>query len=200
MDLLVSIRTVLSLVQSRQLVWCLYFFFSFFSCFFPFSFSSTFVPNWFLLRESHTWADIWHQFNRTLLSCKTCPLFWQLKPNYWFTICTQVHYVHACLVTQSCMTLCDPLDCSPPGSSVHEIIQARILEWVVMPSSRESSWPRNQTLISCVFCIADGFFTHWAVREAPVQYIIYLNASILYLWTLTTSNARTGTGNLCNAH
>ena len=43
------------------------------------------------------------------------------------------------LVTQSCPTLCDPMDCSPPGSSVHEICQARILEWVVIPISRGSS-------------------------------------------------------------
>ena len=41
------------------------------------------------------------------------------------------------LFAQSCSTLCDPMDCSPPGSSVHEILQARILEWVAMPSSRD---------------------------------------------------------------
>ena len=46
-------------------------------------------------------------------------------------------------VTQSCLTLCDPMDCSPPGSSVHGILQARILEWVAMPSSRGSSWLRD---------------------------------------------------------
>ena len=44
---------------------------------------------------------------------------------------------------QLCLTLCDPVDCSPPGSSVHGILQARILEWVAMPSSRESTQPRN---------------------------------------------------------
>ena len=43
------------------------------------------------------------------------------------------------LVTQSCPTLCDPLDCSPPGPSVHGILQASILEWVAMPSSKVSS-------------------------------------------------------------
>ena len=43
------------------------------------------------------------------------------------------------LVTQSCPTLCEPMDCSPPGSSVHEILQTRILEWVAVPFSRESS-------------------------------------------------------------
>ena len=42
---------------------------------------------------------------------------------------------------QSCPTLCDPMDCSPPGSSVHGILQARVLEWAAMPSSRGSSKP-----------------------------------------------------------
>ena len=49
------------------------------------------------------------------------------------------------LVAQSCPTVWDPMDCSPPGSSVHGIIQARILEWVAIPFSRRSSQPRSQT-------------------------------------------------------
>ena len=51
------------------------------------------------------------------------------------------------LVTQSCLTLCYPMDCSPPGSSVHRLLQARILEWVAIPFSRDLSWedPRDQT-------------------------------------------------------
>ena len=49
------------------------------------------------------------------------------------------------LVFQSCPTLCDSVDCSPSGSSIHGIFQARILGWVAIPFSRESSWPRNQT-------------------------------------------------------
>ena len=48
-------------------------------------------------------------------------------------------------VAQSCLTLCDPMDCSLPGSSVHEILQARVLEWVAISFSRGSSPPRNQT-------------------------------------------------------
>ena len=51
---------------------------------------------------------------------------------------------------QSCLTLCDPMGCSLPGSSVHGILQARILEWVVIPFSRGSSQPRNQTWVSCI--------------------------------------------------
>ena len=54
------------------------------------------------------------------------------------------------LVAQSCPTLCNPMACSPPGSSVHGIIQARILEWVAMPFSRGSSWPRIWTRISYI--------------------------------------------------
>ena len=51
-------------------------------------------------------------------------------------------------VTQSCPTLCDPVDCSPPGSSVHGILQARILEWVVISFSRGSSRPRDRSQVS----------------------------------------------------
>ena len=61
-----------------------------------------------------------------------------------------------CLVAQSCPTLFDPLDCSPPGSSVHGMLQARILEWVVMPSSKGSSQTRDQNQVSG---IAGRFFT-----------------------------------------
>ena len=53
------------------------------------------------------------------------------------------------LHAQLCPTLCDPMDCSPPGSSVHGILQARILEWVAIPFSRGSSQPRDQTQVSC---------------------------------------------------
>ena len=62
------------------------------------------------------------------------------------------------LLLQSCLTLCNPMGCSPPDFSVHEILQARILEWVAMPSSRGSSQPRDQTQVSH---IVGGFFTIW---------------------------------------
>ena len=51
-------------------------------------------------------------------------------------------------VAQLCLTLCDPMDWSPPGSSVHGILQARILEWVAISFSRGSSWPRDRTQVS----------------------------------------------------
>ena len=66
-------------------------------------------------------------------------------------------------VAQLCPTLCDPMDCSPPGFSIHGIFQARILEWVAISFSRGSSRPRNRTWVSC---IAGRCFTLWATREA----------------------------------
>ena len=68
---------------------------------------------------------------------------------------------------KSLQTPCDPMDCSPPGSSVHGILQARILEWVAMPASRGSSWPRDCTHISCISCIGRSFTisTTWEVPD-----------------------------------
>ena len=68
--------------------------------------------------------------------------------------------------TQLCLILCNPVDCSPPGSSVHGILQARMLERLAVAFSRGSSWPRDRTQVSCN---AGGFFTAWATREAKVQ-------------------------------
>ena len=67
------------------------------------------------------------------------------------------------LLTQSCLTLCDPMDRSPPGSSVHGVLQAKILEWIAISFSRGSYWPRDRTWVSC---IAGRLFTVWATREA----------------------------------
>ena len=61
---------------------------------------------------------------------------------------------------QSCLTLSDPMDYSLPGSSVHGILQAKMLEWVAMPSSRGSPQLRDRTQVSCVSCIAGRFFYH----------------------------------------
>ena len=66
------------------------------------------------------------------------------------------------LVAQSCQTLCNPMDCSPPDS-VHEILQARVLEWVTILFSRGSSWPGDRTKLSLIW---GKFFTIWATREA----------------------------------
>ena len=79
---------------------------------------------------------------------------------------------------QSCLTLCDPMDCSLPGSSVHGILQARILEWVAMPSSRGPSRPRNQTPISCSSYSAGRFFTAEPPGKPFKLYTSGLNTTI----------------------
>ena len=68
-------------------------------------------------------------------------------------------------VVQSCLTLCHPMDCSPPRSSVHGILQTKALGWVTMPPSRGSSWPRDQTWISST---AGRFFT----ISATISYML----------------------------
>ena len=89
------------------------------------------------------------------------PLFW---PRYSDSTCSHFHegLVNAflCVDAQSCPTLCNPMDCSPPGSSVHGILQARILEWSAISFSRRSSPPRDQTSVTCMSPgFAGRFFT-----------------------------------------
>ena len=71
-------------------------------------------------------------------------------------------FLRACVHAKSlqlCPILCSPMDCSPPGFSVHGILQERILGWVAMPFSRGSSQPRDQTCIFCNSCTAGRFFS-----------------------------------------
>ena len=75
-----------------------------------------------------------------------------------------------CVHTQSCLTLCHPLDCSPPGSSVHGILQARTLQRVVVLSSRGSSGPRVWTHLPWVPAMADRFFTTLVPPRKPNIY------------------------------
>ena len=106
-------------------------------------------------------------------SCK-CHIFWKKLPGeretparVFFpptpTNTLKTQNLHA----QLCPTLGDSMDCSPPGSSVHGISQARILEWVAMPSSRGSSRPRELTCISCISCIGRQILYHLWHWEAP---------------------------------
>ena len=81
-------------------------------------------------------------------------------------------------VTQSCPTICDPMDCSPPSSSVRGILQARILKWVAISFSRRSSPPRDWTWVSC---LAGRFFTSWATRETPSYKPLFLIVTAMCL-------------------
>ena len=80
----------------------------------------------------------------------------------------------------SCVQLFhDRMNCSPLGSSVHEISQARILEWVAISFSRGSSWSRDWTCISCVSCIGRWILYHWATRGVLICMSITLWSTIL---------------------
>ena len=76
---------------------------------------------------------------------------------------------------QSCLTLCDPIDCSLPGSSVHGILQSRILEWVAMPSSRDLPKPGIELLSLMSPALAGGFVTTSATWEAHLYYRFVVN-------------------------
>ena len=112
------------------------------------------------------------------------------------------------LVAQPCLTLPDPKDCSPPGSSVHGILQARMLEWVTMPSSRGSSRPRLWTRVSC---FVGRYFTIWArpgqlrrrdgktlpyiKKENLLQFRLETTKGVKTLWSLSTTLGLTGAWN-----
>ena len=97
----------------------------------------------------------------------------------WYNLCCAV----LCLVTQSCLTLCDPMDCSPPGSPVQGVYQARILEWVAMPSSRGSSWPRDWNQVSYVSCIGRWVFFLPLVPPGKLGERQFTAQQMMPLWT-----------------
>ena len=88
------------------------------------------------------------------------PVLWMSIPS----IQNPPLFIPTVLVPQLCLILCDTMGCNSPGSSVHGISQARILEWVAMPFSRGSSWPRARTQVSCV---AGRFFYNLSHQGNP---------------------------------
>ena len=82
-------------------------------------------------------------------------------------------------VAQSCLTLCDPMDCSLPHSSIHGIFQARVLEWIAISFSRGPSRPRDQIEVSCV---AGRRFNLWATREARILEWVAISFSNAWKW------------------
>ena len=101
-------------------------------------------------------------------------------------------YSLVCVSAQLCLIFCDPLDCSPPGFSVHGILQARILEWVAISFSRRSSRPRDLTPISCISCISRWILYHCATWESLC---ILLTGIKNLLWNL---NAKSNISNRSN--
>ena len=134
------------------------------------------LPSW-----SRTWTHLESgptitspSYTRTLPSLKPWTFSWkdECLPCPWWTsqVCVPSHTcyllrVECVLAAQLCLTLCDPMDCSPPGPSIHEVLQARILEWVAIPCSRGSSWPTYRTWVSCIA----------GTREAPLRVKVLLN-------------------------
>ena len=120
--------------------------------------------------------------------------------NYLYILRNQyLLLIGLCACSQSCLTLCDPMDCSPPGSSVHGILQARTLQWVVMPSSRGSSQPRNQTRSSWVSCIGNRnaliqtkYFSVVSIRLINSTIKIVFNFQILSIVHIGRINRGTG--------
>ena len=110
----------------------------------------------------HTWPTYSNIFSTSLPQTLIYCIHWAWSENCEEKRTAFIHISlfdslnYECSVAQLCLTLCDPMDCSLPDSSVHSILQARILEWVAIPFSWISSWPRHQTQM---FCIAGGFFT-----------------------------------------
>ena len=102
--------------------------------------------------------------------------------------------VRVCLITQSCLILCNPMDCSPPGFSVHGIILATTLEQVAVSSFSGSSWPRDWIHISCVYCIGRQILYHWATWEDPTaedvsEFSLWLGPKILQaMWLSQKTN------------
>ena len=104
-------------------------------------------------------------------------------------------YMYVCAKSfPLCPTFCDPIDCSLLGSSVHGILQARILEWIAMPSSRGSFWPRDQTHVSYVYCAGRRVPYHWHHLGSPwvenkfwiVEWLEKIKSRIVFhdLWKL----------------
>ena len=93
----------------------------------------------------------------------------ETKPNQWkyfFPPKSQILWLGMCSVAQPYLALCSPMDCSPPGSSIHGTLQARTLEWDAISYSRGSSWPRDRTRVSWVW---KGTHLTWNGTHSPTE-------------------------------
>ena len=128
---------------------------------------------WLLSRFGHGWffLTLWTVARQAHWDCmrRFCK---DLNQFILKTLASIAQWIIACVCMKlSCFSrvwLCNPVDCSPPGSSVYGILQARKLEWVAMPCSRGSSWPRNWTCVSYVSCIGRQFLYHQSHLGSPL--------------------------------
>ena len=115
---------------------------------------------WELVMDGEAWLATVHGAQRVRQDWVT-ELNWTDRLSRWCW-----NKVKWSLVAQSCQTLCDPMDCSPPGFSIQGIFQAKVMEWVAISFSRGSSWPRDQTWVSH---IVGRCFTVWAKESANAK-------------------------------
>ena len=123
------------------------------------------------LPYSHNWysttVEKWFVFFCHLF------LYWLVwQTNRWKIPCVRML---GCMCTQSCPTLCNPMDCTLPGSTIHGIFQARILAWIAISFSRVSFQPRDWTLVSGISCIGRQILYHCTTKEALRKYHVYLS-------------------------
>ena len=128
--------------------------------------------NWLLHYRHPHWLYIRISFSPHLISTHTLLFLFIISSSItilrimWW--CALMALIWISLITVLVSHMSESLQphlCSPPGSSVHEILQARMLEWVAIPFSKGFYWPRDQT---CVSCITGGFFTIWVIKEGPL--------------------------------
>ena len=121
-------------------------------------------PTWLIDFNTFTLSLSHWTVNLTLLILSHFPRFWH----------TQYLVFSWCVCAWPCLALCDPMNCSLPGSSVHGISQARILEWVAIFSSRGSSWPSTQNYTSWISWISRQILYHCTTWEAQYLIVRYL--------------------------
>ena len=134
-------------------------------CIYIYAYTYTYIYYIYILRESERYYRLYIYVHTLYIYIYAC-IWW------WFS-----HYV-----VSHC---CDRVDCSPPGSSVHGILQARILERVAISFSRGSSQPKNLTRVSC---IVGRWFTNWAMREVHTCIYIYVKCiciNVTYILSYT---------------
>ena len=132
------------------------------------------IPRWVRM-QSQSWKICykWPHCSKALSQ-----ILCQLQHSRTHLLASLLHNTGGSLADQSCPTLCDPMECSPPGSSDHGILQARILEWAAISSSRGSSRLREWTWVSSA---AGGFFTDWATREVH-NIALFSNWNCVFQW------------------
>ena len=118
---------------------------------------SIFYPHW---QQPHNVSKA------TFFACYTLLIL-----TMWFALVISSHIFHCCLVPRPCPILLLSIDCSLPDSSIHEISQAEIIEWVAISFSRGSSQLRDQT---CILCSGKRILHHQAFRKAPKNVLLYL--------------------------